>query len=38
VEAINGAVVRHGERLQIPTPVNQGIYQALLAMEHYNRR
>lgn len=37
VEAINGAVVRHGARLHIPTPVNQSIYQALLAMEHYNR-
>jgi 2-dehydropantoate 2-reductase len=38
VEAINGAVVRHGQRLQVPTPLNQTIYQALVAMDHYNRQ
>jgi len=38
VEAINGAVVRHGQRLQVPTPRNQMIYNALVAMDHYNRQ
>jgi 2-dehydropantoate 2-reductase len=38
VEAINGAVVRHGQRLQVPTPLNQTIYQALVVMDHYNRQ
>lgn len=37
VEAINGAVVRHGQRLHVPTPLNQAIYHALLVMDHYNR-
>ena len=26
VDAINGAVVRHGQRLGVPTPLNQMIY------------
>lgn len=37
VEAINGAVVRHGQRLQLPTPYNAMIYQALGVMDGYNR-
>ncbi len=38
VEAIHGAVVRHGQRLGVPTPVNATIYRALLVMDHYNRQ
>ena len=38
VEAINGAVVRHGQRLQVPTPLNQMLYQALVVMDHHNRQ
>jgi 2-dehydropantoate 2-reductase len=38
VEAIHGAVVRHGQRLQLPTPYNAMIYQALLVMDRYNRQ
>jgi 2-dehydropantoate 2-reductase len=38
VEAINGAVVRHGQRLQVPTPLNQMIYNTLVVMDHYNRQ
>lgn len=38
VEAINGAVVRHGQRLQVPTPLNQMLYDALVVMDHYNRQ
>ncbi len=38
VEAINGAVVRHGQRVQIPTPYNAMIYQALTVMDRYNRQ
>ena len=38
VEAINGAVVRHGQRLQVPTPLNQMVYSALVVMDHYNRQ
>lgn len=38
VEAINGAVMRHGQRLQIPAPLNQAIYHALVAMDHYHRQ
>ena len=38
VEAINGAVVRHGQRLQVPTPLNQMLYHALVVMDHYNRQ
>jgi 2-dehydropantoate 2-reductase len=38
VEAINGAVVRHGQRLQVPTPLHQMLYHALVVMEHYNRQ
>lgn len=38
VEAINGAVVRHGQRLQVPAPLNQMLYDALVAMDHYNRQ
>jgi 2-dehydropantoate 2-reductase len=38
VEAINGAVVRHGQRLQIPTPLNQMLYNTLIVMDHYNRQ
>ena len=38
VEAINGAVVRHGQRLQVPTPLHQMLYNALVVMDHYNRQ
>jgi len=36
VEAIHGAVVRHGQRLRVPTPLNQMIYNTLVVMDHYN--
>jgi 2-dehydropantoate 2-reductase len=38
VEAINGAVVRHGQRLGVPTPLNQMMYNSLVVMDHYNRQ
>jgi 2-dehydropantoate 2-reductase len=38
VEAINGAVVRHGQRLEVATPLNAMIYNALAVMDHYNRQ
>ena len=38
IEAINGAVVRHGQRLGIPTPVNETIYAALVVMDGYHRK
>jgi 2-dehydropantoate 2-reductase len=38
VDAINGAVVRHGQRLGVPTPLNQIIYHSLVVMDHYNRQ
>jgi 2-dehydropantoate 2-reductase len=38
VDAINGALVRHGQRLGVPTPLNQMIYNALVVMDHYNRQ
>jgi len=38
VDAINGAVVRHGQRLGVPTPLNQMIYHTLVVMDHYNRQ
>jgi len=38
VDAINGAVVRHGQRLRVPTPLNAMIYNALAVMDHYNRQ
>lgn len=38
VEAITGAVVRHGRRLQVPTPLHQMMYDALVVMDHYNRQ
>jgi 2-dehydropantoate 2-reductase len=38
VEAIHGAVVRHGQRLQVPTPVNATLYATLTVMDQYNRR
>ena len=38
VEAINGAVVRHGQRLQVPTPLNQMLYNTLVSMDYYNRQ
>ena len=38
VDAINGAVVRHGQRLQVPTPLNHMIYHTLVVMDHYNRQ
>jgi 2-dehydropantoate 2-reductase len=38
VEAIHGAVVRHGQRVQVLTPVNATLYAALTVMDQYNRR
>jgi 2-dehydropantoate 2-reductase len=38
VEAIHGAIVRHGQRLQVSTPLNQMLYHALVALDHYNRQ
>ena len=38
VDAINGAVVRHGQRLGVPTPLNQMMYNTLVVMDHYNRQ
>jgi 2-dehydropantoate 2-reductase len=38
VDAINGAVVRHGQRLGVPTPLNQMIYHSLVVMDHYNHQ
>jgi len=38
VEAIHGAVVRHGQRLHVPTPVNATIYAALVVMDQHNRQ
>jgi 2-dehydropantoate 2-reductase len=38
VEAIHGAVVRHGQRIRVPTPVNATLYAALTVMDQYNRR
>ncbi len=38
VDAINGAVVRHGQRLHVPTPVNATLYAALLVMDQVQRR
>jgi 2-dehydropantoate 2-reductase len=37
IEAINGAVVRHGKRLGVPTPVNETIYAAVVVMDAYQR-
>ena len=37
IEAINGAVVRHGRRLGVPTPVNETIYAALVVVDGYHR-
>jgi 2-dehydropantoate 2-reductase len=37
IEAINGAVVRHGRRLGVPTPVNETIYAALVVTDGYHR-
>ncbi len=38
VDALNGAVVRHGQRLGIPTPVNATIYASLTVMDEVQRR
>jgi 2-dehydropantoate 2-reductase len=37
IEAINGAIVRHGKRLGVPTPVNETIYAAVVVMDAYQR-
>ena len=37
VDAIHGAVVRHGQRLDVPTPVNAMIYGSLVVMDQVNR-
>ena len=37
IEAINGAVVRHGKRLGVPTPVNATIYADVVVMDGYQR-
>jgi hypothetical protein len=31
-------VVRHGQRVQVPTPVNAAMYASLVVMDHYNRQ
>jgi 2-dehydropantoate 2-reductase len=36
-DAINGAVVREGRRLGVPTPVNHVLWQLVRAAVHYNR-
>jgi 2-dehydropantoate 2-reductase len=33
VETINGAVMREGERLGVPTPVNATLYRMVKAVE-----
>ncbi|MDH4319423.1 MAG: hypothetical protein OEV64_13605, partial [Desulfobulbaceae bacterium] len=33
IDAINGAVVREGQRLSIPTPVNSELAEAVKALE-----
>ena len=33
VDAINGAVVRHGQRLGVPTPLNHMLYNTLVVMD-----
>jgi 2-dehydropantoate 2-reductase len=38
VEAIHGVVVRHGQRLHVPTPVHATIYAALVVMDQHNRQ
>jgi 2-dehydropantoate 2-reductase len=38
VDAIHGAVVRHGQRLGVPTPLNYMIYNTLVVMDMYNRQ
>jgi ketopantoate reductase len=38
VDAMHGAVVRHGQRLGVPTPLNQMLYNTLVVMDHYNRQ
>ncbi|GIX46011.1 MAG: 2-dehydropantoate 2-reductase [Candidatus Tectimicrobiota bacterium] len=38
VEAIHGALVRHGQRLGVATPVTAAVYRALVVMDHYNRQ
>jgi len=38
IEAINGAVVREGERLGVPTPVNRTLWHMVRAMEAAGRR
>lgn len=37
VEAIHGAIARHGQRLHVATPVNTALYASLTIMDHYNR-
>jgi 2-dehydropantoate 2-reductase len=38
VDAIHGAVVRHGQRLGVPTPLNHMLYNTLSVMDDYNRQ
>lgn len=37
VDAIHGAIVRHGQRLRVPTPVNATIYSCLTVMDQIHR-
>jgi 2-dehydropantoate 2-reductase len=37
IDAINGAIVAEGRRLGIPTPVNEVLWQLVLAAVHSNR-
>jgi 2-dehydropantoate 2-reductase len=32
IDAINGAVVREGQRLGVPTPVNESLFSAVQAL------
>ena len=33
IEVINGTIVREGQRLGVPTPVNEMLYQLILALQ-----
>jgi 2-dehydropantoate 2-reductase len=37
VDAIHGAVVQHGRRVRVPTPVNEVIYASLSVMDRVKR-
>jgi 2-dehydropantoate 2-reductase len=37
VESLNGAVVREGRRLGVPTPVNEELWRTVLALSEATR-